>query len=320
MGYNSGGILGDGSSVARNLPVQVASGVVRAYAISDTSFYLKTDGSLWRMGTTHVAEATGVTAFAGGRGHFLYLNAAGEMWVSGDDSSGQLGLGRGVQWSSPVRLAEDVASAVVGDLFLLFLRRDGTIWGAGEPQNWPLGRSPLQLDTGGRGVTGAAAGVGYQSQALAVHADGAVRSLGYNAAGALGAGADTTKTAPFTLLAAGGAAVTSGANHALILRTDGTLWATGENASGQLGNGTTAGASPGDTGTDATAAALSWDDTAQWVLGRPAPLWPLLLEGSLVERARELVAADFTAVVGEVTALLGAALEVGGPGGSVGVL
>ncbi len=47
------------------------------------------------------------------------------------------------------------------------------------------------------------------------------------------------------------------------------------------------------------------------MLGRPLGLWPLLLEHALVERAKELVARDFTTVVGEVTSLLGGALEVG---------
>lgn len=55
---------------------------------------------------------------------------------------------------------------------------------------------------------------------------------------------------------------------------------------------------------------MSWNDAAQWVLGRPLGLWPLLLEGALVARAKELVARDFTTVVEEVTALLGRALQV----------
>lgn len=56
---------------------------------------------------------------------------------------------------------------------------------------------------------------------------------------------------------------------------------------------------------------LSWADASQWVLGRPLGLWPLLLEQGLVERAKELVAMDFTTVVSEVTGALGRALEVG---------
>lgn len=55
--------------------------------------------------------------------------------------------------------------------------------------------------------------------------------------------------------------------------------------------------------------ALSWADICQWVLGRPSPLWPLLFEQPLLERARELVSRDFGAVIDTVTGLLGSALE-----------
>lgn len=57
---------------------------------------------------------------------------------------------------------------------------------------------------------------------------------------------------------------------------------------------------------------LTWPDVCQWVLGRPAPLWPLLFEQPLLERAKQLVGRDFSAVVDEVTELLGAALQVRG--------
>lgn len=63
---------------------------------------------------------------------------------------------------------------------------------------------------------------------------------------------------------------------------------------------------------------LSWSDVCQWVLGRPAPLWPLLFEQPLLERAKELVGRDFSAVVDEVTGLLGAALQVRGTAGVLG--
>lgn len=57
-------------------------------------------------------------------------------------------------------------------------------------------------------------------------------------------------------------------------------------------------------------AVLTWPDVCQWVLGRPTPLWPLLFEQPLLDRAKQLVGRDFSAVVDEVTGLLGAALQV----------
>ncbi|KAI3432884.1 hypothetical protein D9Q98_010466 [Chlorella vulgaris] len=56
-------------------------------------------------------------------------------------------------------------------------------------------------------------------------------------------------------------------------------------------------------------ATMSWGDICQWVLGRPSPLWPLLFEQPLLERAKQLVLRDFTTVVDEVAGLLGSALQ-----------
>lgn len=58
------------------------------------------------------------------------------------------------------------------------------------------------------------------------------------------------------------------------------------------------------------ALALSWGDICQWVLGRACPLWPLLFEQPLLERAKQLVSGDFSTVMDEVAALLGSALQV----------
>ncbi|EFN52303.1 hypothetical protein CHLNCDRAFT_139073 [Chlorella variabilis] len=51
-------------------------------------------------------------------------------------------------------------------------------------------------------------------------------------------------------------------------------------------------------------AAMSWGDICQWVLGRPSPLWPLMFEQPLLERAKQLVSRDFSAVVDEEAANL----------------
>jgi hypothetical protein len=53
---------------------------------------------------------------------------------------------------------------------------------------------------------------------------------------------------------------------------------------------------------------LSWTDACQWVVGHPVSLWPLLLEGPLVSRAKGLVAAQFTAVGDQAGELIQAAL------------
>lgn len=57
------------------------------------------------------------------------------------------------------------------------------------------------------------------------------------------------------------------------------------------------------------AVAMSWADICQWVLGRACPLWPLLFEQPLLERAKQLVASDFSSLVDKVAGLLGIALQ-----------
>lgn len=59
------------------------------------------------------------------------------------------------------------------------------------------------------------------------------------------------------------------------------------------------------------AAAMSWGDVCLWVLGRACPLWPLLFEQPLLERAKELVSGDFGSLLDEVASLLRTALQVG---------
>jgi hypothetical protein len=53
---------------------------------------------------------------------------------------------------------------------------------------------------------------------------------------------------------------------------------------------------------------LRWSDACQWVAGRPAPLWALLLEAPLLARAKELAARDFGAVPSEAGAMVAAAV------------
>lgn len=58
-----------------------------------------------------------------------------------------------------------------------------------------------------------------------------------------------------------------------------------------------------------TAVVMSWSDICQWVLGRACPLWPLLFEQPLLERAKQLVSRDFNSAMDEVATLLGNALQ-----------
>ena len=107
-GWNGAGQLGDGTSVDKSVPVQVmasGSGVTQLEAGSQSSFALKSDGSVWAWGsslgngtfgsTTPVqvmVPVSGVTQLAAG-GHSLILKSDSSVWAWGSNQFGQLGDG-----------------------------------------------------------------------------------------------------------------------------------------------------------------------------------------------------------------------------------
>lgn len=62
-------------------------------------------------------------------------------------------------------------------------------------------------------------------------------------------------------------------------------------------------------GTGVAGEELSWTDACQWVVGRPTPLWPLLMEGPLVARAQALIAAQFAEACDEVARHMDAVVQ-----------
>jgi len=177
-----------------------------------------------------------------GNRHSLALHSDGTVRSWGDDSAGQLGLGRTLQASAPAIIAglANVAQVSSGSNHVVARLRDGTVWAWGHNDVGQLGdgtttnRSTPAPVAGLSSVTSVAAGYDHT---LALKSDGTVWSWGVNYHGELGY--DDAGLTPASVPGVSNIqAIAAGNCFSLALARDGTVWAWGENDQGQLGDGT----------------------------------------------------------------------------------
>ncbi|MBI2514186.1 MAG: immunoglobulin domain-containing protein [Opitutae bacterium] len=120
----------------------------------------------------------------------------------------------------------------------LFLRTDGSLWGAGSSAfgQIPAGQNVVEVTSPtliANDVVAMAAGWWHT---LFVTADGRLYATGRNDSGQLGDGTTTNRSTP-VLIASDVAAVGAGAENSYFIRKDGSLWGMGGGSWNQLGNG-----------------------------------------------------------------------------------
>ena len=183
-------------------------------------------------------------AIGSGNRHSVALHADGTVRTWGDDSSGQLGLGRTLLATAPAVVLglANVSRVSSGQNHVVALLRDGTVWAWGINSLGQLGdgtttnRSTPAPVAGLDGVVSISAGLGHT---LALKGDGSVWSWGVNYHGELGYAESQLRPLRVPGLAnADIIAIAAGGAHSLALGRDGTVWGWGENDSGQLGDGT----------------------------------------------------------------------------------
>jgi len=138
---------------------QVTPGCAAGY----TSFYVRTDGTLWGMGQNVVGElgdgitntpasvvqvfgASNVTAVAANGGTTFFLESDGSLWSTGSDLYGVGGEGttNGMAYLTAQKIVgSNVVAVSCGASHTLFLKTDGTLWGMGLNSSGELGPNKL---------------------------------------------------------------------------------------------------------------------------------------------------------------------------------
>jgi alpha-tubulin suppressor-like RCC1 family protein len=230
--------VGENHLIARDESGKVwASGLNVSYQI----------GSGYFTSRTVFAEVTdlrdkNITAFGAGYDQTFALDNQGNVWASGYNASGQLGLGNTVeatQFTQVTSLSGTITAIAVGQSHTIALGSDGTLWVTGRNAEGQLGLG----DTTGKNtftqVSGLSAIVAIAAgwaHTIALGSDGTVWVTGKNTNGQLGLG-DTTDRNVFTIVPGltGITAIAAGENHTIVLGNDGIVRTTGKNDYGQLG-------------------------------------------------------------------------------------
>jgi uncharacterized repeat protein (TIGR01451 family) len=267
-GWNTGGILGDGTTTSRLVPVQVP-GLTGIVAVEPQGPFgamaLKEDGTVWTWPSYDSSQSPSVPvltpvqmpglseikAIACGRLHVLALKTDGTVWAWGNNQRGELGTGNTSPAGTPVQVTglTDVIAIDAGNQYSLALKSDGTVWSWGSSASGQLGipydgqirKIPGPVSLSG-GFVAIAAGYNH---ALALHSNGTVWAWGENYSFQIGVEwrVQAGGSFPYEYLPVqvpqveGATAIAAGSNHSAAIRADGTLLIWGSNSYGLLGLG-----------------------------------------------------------------------------------
>jgi hypothetical protein len=197
-GMGAGSRLGDGTSIARTSPVQVATNVRQISCLggSTSTWFVKNNGSLWQVQTTPTQLlGGGVSRVYAGDDHFFYISeTGGELYGWGDGRDGGLGTNSesSVSFENRVLVDSNVIDVAVGADFTLYVKGDGSLWAMGRNSSGQLGLgdqvdrlTPVQVVASG--VAEVEAGTDF---AYFRRQDNTLWAMGANDIGQLGLGDD----------------------------------------------------------------------------------------------------------------------------------
>ena len=276
FGTSSYGAHGDGFSIARSSPVQVALSANWA-TWKAGSIATQSNGTLWTWGqgsngqigdNTTIARSfptqvgtdtnwgTNLNSVAQGDTSKFAIRTTGTLWAMGAGSFGRLGLNNDISKSSPTQIgAETNWSQITSSTHqnMGAIKTDGSmyLWGfngyGGLAQNnaGTYRSSPMQV-----AGTWSFVSPGYRGGA-ALKADNSLWVWGINGSGLLGIdeqGATGHRSSPVQVTGLW-TAIVMGDRHCLGVKSGGSLWSWGGNIQGHLGsNNNYSRSSPGQVG------------------------------------------------------------------------
>jgi alpha-tubulin suppressor-like RCC1 family protein len=188
--------------------------------------------------------------FAGTSASMYFQKTGFSMWSSGENTSGQLGVGDRVNRSFPTQVGGLGWPSVAAGRFLAIFRRESSpryLAFSGVSNNGSngddTGLSPRSTPTQVDSQSWTDVKLGYQNSALGTRA-GSLYSWGNTGFGQAGrnvrAAVGANNSSPIQVGAlTNWSQIACGDSHALATRTDGTLWSWGNNDVGQLGHDNT---------------------------------------------------------------------------------
>ncbi|MDP2160810.1 MAG: T9SS type A sorting domain-containing protein [Flavobacterium sp.] len=212
-GWNEYGVLGNGTTISSQIPVQV--------------------------GTDNNWQSVSI-----GANHISAIKTDGSLWAWGRSITGSIGNNVSGNQTTPLRIgtANNWLKVYSGYDSNLAIKTDGTLWAWGWNSYGQLGDgtttnrvAPVQIGNDNDWVE-----ISITTHSMAIKSNGTLWAWGFNNFGKLGIGSSLNQVSVPTQLGTDSNWLKSitGFEHTIALKVDGTLWAWGRNNNGQLGDGT----------------------------------------------------------------------------------
>lgn len=260
-GENSHGELGDGTTVNKNIPIQIGSdnNWIKISSYTHT-LAIKSNGTLWSWGAAYgIVSGLGEIISAqinptqqGTNSNWSEVSAGnlfsickktdGTIWAKGFNGYGQLGLSNNIGQNNFIQIgnSSDWKNIRTGDSFTLAIKNDGTLWAWGDNNYGQLGNGtnsntnyPTQINNQTDWKDIYCGGV----FSFSIKNDGTLWGWGYNYAGNLGDGTNISKNYPIQIGSnSNWKYITASKEHTLGFNVDLNLFSWGSNYWGELGN------------------------------------------------------------------------------------